>query len=362
MRRALVTALLFGPAALVACSLVRSLDGYSDDYGKDASDGPPSEGAPGEGAADACVNCDVEILVQKQSRPHGVAVTTKSFFWTTEGDNAVSKCAIAGCNGQIEVHGNQQTPTDIVADTDRLMWVNSTGPSLGFCAVDDCGNTLAYYPSGPDASPVAVAVGGGLGPYWTTTSGIIEACAGCSIAGAGPIAEGGLGLRGIAVASTRDGTMPFWARQDIDAIMRCQHRACVGTMALPDSGVADTGGGPQVFIDQQGPVDRVAVDPNNVYWSNDVAIKSCPITGCTGPPLLIANDQQAPRGLVVDDKYVYWTNGDNTVRACPTSGCTGQPMILADGQDDPQGIAVNATHVYWASRNGGWVARKPKPK
>jgi hypothetical protein len=341
-RRRILLAGLLAAAPLAGCSLLRSLDGYSDRYGLDAA-------GAGESAVDACTTCGIEILAQNQPRPHGIVVNATHFFWTNEGDGTVMRCEIAGCVGRpLAFAQGQATPTEIVLDDFVVYWANSGAASVGFCAVTGC-PTQAFLVASPDGG-ATVAVALSLYPYWTATGGTVFACPSCGqpfTPTASPIATDQIDPGGIVVAKTATRTMPIWGTRG--AVMRCTDRLC-----RDDAGVAP-------LATNQGPVERVALDAKNVYWANDTSIRSCPVDGCTGAPATIADGQDHPRGLAVDDQRVYWTNGDDTVRACPTGGCAGAPLTLAVSQLDPQGIAVTTAHVYWVSRGLGTVARRAKP-
>jgi len=107
-RRRIPLAALLAPFALAACSFLRSLDGYSDQYGLDAG-----------GAVDACTTCGVEILAHDQPRPHGIAVNATHFFWTNEGDGTVMRCE----------HGEAAVAI-AVTDVGGLVDLNAASPSL----------------------------------------------------------------------------------------------------------------------------------------------------------------------------------------------------------------------------------------
>jgi DNA-binding beta-propeller fold protein YncE len=74
--------------------------------------------------------------------------------------------------------------------------------------------------------------------------------------------------------------------------------------------------------------------------------------GGTSAPTLIASDQNAPWGIALDANNVYWTNygdgaGTGSVMKAALDG--GIPIVLAAGQNFPSGIAVDDTNVYWAN-------------
>jgi hypothetical protein len=110
----------------------------------------------------------------------------------------------------------------------------------------------------------------------------------------------------------------------------------------------------------------IAVDSRNVYWANAGerpsgsgtpramgTIMSVPIAG--GTPVTLASGQAYPVGIAVDGDDVYWTNQGyppgtldtnvGTVMQVPRGG--GVPITLAAGQPEPQGIAVAGSVVVW---------------
>jgi hypothetical protein len=340
MKRALALLALALPPAIVACSFLRSLDGYSDQYGVDS----------GEDVDARCPSCRApEVLAILQNKPHGVAVNTTRFFWTNEGDNTVMSCPTAGCSPAPSVVATKQSsPTEIVRASDDfyVYWLRSTG-TVGACIPDGCDDRPLSY-GHEDAGP-----GFGLAatefPLWTQGTTVFF-CASCSSPFGGsivPLETNVDSPRGIAVSITTK-RMPVWGTNG--AVMKCDTETC-----------ADAG--PVPFATGQGHVDRVIVDQQNVYWTSDGSIRACPLGGCQGPPITLA-DNQRPSALASDGALLYWTNGgDDTVRSCPIgTGCpNGAPTVVAIDQNDPQGIAIAPNgDLYWVSRGNGQVLRLTK--
>jgi hypothetical protein len=154
--------------------------------------------------------------------------------------------------------------------------------------------------------------------------------------------------------------------------------------------------------------ESAAVDDRYFYWSSELDIYRCPLTGCKGevpevvakdettnselivdgdtlfwtvsadasdpnaesqihsapkdgsrPPTLIANGVSfslsdfAPRAFAVDATTVYWLDGSAHVQSCPRTGCNGQaPVTLVATDGAKQSLRVDATGLYWLETAG----------
>ncbi|KYF59914.1 hypothetical protein BE08_33965 [Sorangium cellulosum] len=73
-----------------------------------------------------------------------------------------------------------------------------------------------------------------------------------------------------------------------------------------------------------------------------------------------SSDRSNPRGVAVDDENVYWTNnygGDTGVRKHDFA--TRTTTVLASGQAFPYAIEVGASHVYWSNLDDGTLMTVP---
>jgi hypothetical protein len=63
-----------------------------------------------------------------------------------------------------------------------------------------------------------------------------------------------------------------------------------------------------------GNISELTVDASGAYWIFQQSIQMCPLTGCVGAPVELANSLSAPQMLRLNKNSVYWVNGnDNTL-------------------------------------------------
>jgi hypothetical protein len=137
-------------------------------------------------------------------------------------------------------------------------------------------------------------------------------------------------------------------------------------------------GGPQlVGSTQDGPLQQIAADGQNLYFTdlNDYglpfdlqatgSVMIVPTVG--GTPAALATAQAQPYGIVVDGDNLYWANGGvasllddcNNGTIMRLSLDSGVLTQLASGQSSPAALAVDDTSLYWinqasSSSNGSY--------
>ena len=105
----------------------------------------------------------------------------------------------------------------------------------------------------------------------------------------------------------------------------------------------------------------VAVDAKYVYYASAAtgAIKRVPKQGGTAD--VLASGVDAPNTVAVDGSGIYFTSEEaGLILSCPLTGCLGDPVVLAERQAQPHALAVDDVAVYWITRRGGTVMRVAK--
>jgi hypothetical protein len=145
----------------------------------------------------------------------------------------------------------------------------------------------------------------------------------------------------------------------------------------PDAGTTSAEGGPScassatnvtlVSLPWAGEVALpLAQNDASVYWlysgpgyADGGSVMTVP--KCGGAARTLATGQPFLGAIAVDSENVYWTNlsdqSHGSVMSLPIHGAV--PVTLAAG-GDPGGIALDATSIYWTDAFGGTVIKMPK--
>lgn len=120
----------------------------------------------------------------------------------------------------------------------------------------------------------------------------------------------------------------------------------------------------------------VYTDGSRVYYTDTGdggtfgKVASCPLAGCSGATDMIvytsasiASGASMPTEVVSDGTNVFWIangTGGNAIYTCPVTGCTGAPTVIASNMS-MRVLAVDYASVYWVQGFGGHVWRVAKP-
>lgn len=110
------------------------------------------------------------------------------------------------------------------------------------------------------------------------------------------------------------------------------------------------GGGPVTALAdaENAAYSAVAVDDDNVYWTNYAGLGSTmQIPKAGGPPITLDGGSHYPAGVLVTGGSVYWTAfSDYAIESAPVGG--GPVVTIAADQPAPRwGLAADDTRLYW---------------
>ena len=297
--------------------------------------------------------CQPVMVASQQSAPFALAVDSEFIYWTNkETDGTVLKTPILGGNITTLATGQVQ-PLHIAVDSNNAYWTTESNGTTDIGTVvrvplgGGALTTMAFGLNEPDS----IVVRNGQA-FWTVWNGD-EPGAGVIMTEATDASTPQIAASGLTVPTglALNATTLYWSNQLDPA-------EDGGTVfAVP---VAAKDGGASVTLAAEPDLPLyIAIDTNNVYWTDwtDGAVVAAPLSG--GAPVTLAGGRTHPWGITVDATNVYWTDwGDGTVMEVPLVG--GAVTTLAQQQVSPLTIAVDAKSVYWASYASGTVMRLAK--
>jgi hypothetical protein len=329
---------LAGFGALAACgarTTLRDSDGTSDGAAGGGEPVPP---------------CERAELVSGLAQPFYLTSDGADLYWIDEGEPGTigdsSLEHFAKATGETVLHANIAAGGDVKAADGRLYFTEIPTGTLFACDAPSC-PTLEPILVRPDDPPILIDVG--ATDIYTFTYHALIRCSKPSCTDAETLAASSYG----ALAMTADESFVYW----IDAtppvtVYRCAKPSC-------------TGGPKKLASDFATPPLGIAVDGTRLFLSiggavmaedDDGSIVSCPKSGCTDAPTVLASGLHHPVVIRVDEARAYWidegsskknfTDGD--VSACDKAGCAA-PDVLAGDQLLPTGLTLGPGCVYWAT-------------
>ena len=307
--------------------------------------------------------CQPVTLIGGRDRPWGVVLDKDDVYWSELGPDGQPGAAykLVPAADPVKIIDAEFDPTWLYTNQSRLYWVSNTSAGVvGRCPLAG-GSGCIYKPSirvlTPPGSIVASSlqdttyvnhpdsvVADNSGVYWTNAGGrpgfpegsvVVCRATGCGSPGPQILATSLQRPRGIAL----DEAFVYWVNEGVGA------DTDTGTV----SRILKSGGVAQKIADHQSGPAYIAVDVENVYWTNrgsgDVMV--WPKSG--GDPQMFASGQGNAWAIAVDASGVYWTTwGPNgAVSTCPASGCDAGVTVVAGALNSPFGIALGANAIYF---------------
>jgi hypothetical protein len=198
----------------------------------------------------------------------------------------------------------QSSPAGVAVDATNVYWVNRISSSTGTtsssqimkCAKSGCGNSPTMLASGP----------------WSGTSKLVV-----------------------------DGASVYWIASGL--VLKCAIGGCNNM--------------PTVLWSGQGELGDIAIDANNVYFTNATSAQllGCALGGCSGSPTLLYLSPQTmrapPLGVAVDATTLYFTLGSGAVDTCAVGACNNTTKVLIGNLSAASQIAVDGANVYFNNGN-----------
>jgi hypothetical protein len=240
-------------------------------------------------------------------------------------DPQVLTLPVSGCPAATSFYDFRSGfPGLFAVDESNVYWVDSRSAVGVFaCALTGCGGSPSVV--APDTNVVTALGVGPAGIYWVDAGGPLETCpkTGCT-------APQVIAANANATFITADATNVYWI----------------------DPGTPNASG-PKVLATQ---------------WLSG-AVRSCPVTGCHGDPMVLASYPTWLPGfaIAVRGADVFWTAGDvsgtfGQVVRCSVTGCGGVPTVVGStiGGGGSVGLAVDDANVYWSDPGSGTILEAPR--
>jgi hypothetical protein len=269
-----------------------------------------------------CAGGVPNVIAQNLMQPQALALDQTNLYWTMNAGMAgdIESCPrTGGCTIPRDVGQESQPPNiSIVVNQSSVYFISDLG--IRTCSTDgDGGPCTGFYAVGGNAFPVWLATNG-QELYWTdgTSNNVLACILGAPCTTPMVLYNSGSATPGAIAADTQNVYFtdavpdPSNTNENLVSIKECPLSGCGANLKILATNQPGIGGDVQAEI--------LAVDADNVYWVNTAqngSIMKCAIAGCGGSPTILSADQVGPSAIAIDDQNVYWSNADGTIRFVP---------------------------------------------
>ncbi len=235
------------------------------------------------------------------SVPSWIAVDDQFMYWSNRrySDGSIAACPLAGCTGDPpEIASMADRPNGVDTDGTKVYWAETAGGTVRR-ANQDGSDAETLYDGGAQMRPFLLDVHGGYVFFSEREEGRIARVP----VGGGTVETMGTSSSPADVAVTDDWV--FWTNDETPngAVFRVpnENPPAGGHTAQPVAGNQDYPFG-------------IDADANHVYWVATAywvvpegALRTCPVTGCSGQPVTLDDEIPYPIDVVADDEALYYS-------------------------------------------------------
>jgi hypothetical protein len=371
-------------AALVSAPACALIVGPLDTNGSGGSTGtgaPTGAGASGGGATTGTASCappdagagctPPRTIYSDPNTPYlsGLVLVGTDLYFGTASSRTVMRVGTDG-SGVVSPGTSPYTTSLVATDgTSYVFWADDIAPQIQRMGLDGGGQfpivdwtTLNGY----GAHPTAMVVRGGY-VYWAMKSpaSVFRAPTDGSQqqdfwdAGTIAITQSPISPAYIPLSVAVDDQNVYWS--DGKNIQR----ASLASIGSPDAGA------PEAWVTEDAFPLLLAIDQDRLYWTETYAgaVQSKPKDTTTGLTKLTYSTIEAPTALYVDDTFVYWLNQDGSLRAALKDKLSPPVQIACASLAGMAGSAIVSDDgaVYWTTGGRpdcgipGGLFQAPKP-
>jgi hypothetical protein len=300
-----------------------------------------------------------EVISRGNVHPGSLLVDAGHIYWST-GDassSAILECSSTGTCVPTPLITGLPDQVGLAVDASTMYWTQYAAGSVSSCSLADCAGTEATIAAsdGIDTAYNVAIVGTDV--LWSAGAGgntsSIRSCPKTGCGGAATVIAPDQATPGFI---TSDASYIYWTDSGYGRVLRCARGGCSQT--------------PQVLQAARPSPSAIVAYAGVLYWTERTQVMQCTIGSCAETATPVATGLAiSGAALAVDASGIYWIdiadtgNGDifhGKIEMCPLSGCSGAPIVLAAHQTEPTWIALDAGHIYWANQLAGEIRRLPR--